>query len=231
VVRSFFNILSSSRSASSICDDFRDPLATLLTKEGLTFNLLAIPAYTPAKADMIFPGVRPPDPGQSRTDVFSCRPIAFIADADTRGNAISSLSWQARLYEVLRACCSLLGESTLTLGEQLLNSLGKTALKKALLFRLVSNKKTVAAIASWIGSAIQLAIDKLFPSLINPLASSVPSIASLSLTSDLAPLHPDPNSLVTISGCDVAPGSMSGTLTLAHENMRVVDAADFVVVH
>jgi hypothetical protein len=107
VVRSFFNILSSSRSASSICDDFRDPLATLLTKEGLTFNLLAILAYTPAKADMIFPGVRPPDPGQSRTDVFSCRPIAFIADADTRGNAISSLSWQARLYEVLRACCSL----------------------------------------------------------------------------------------------------------------------------
>jgi hypothetical protein len=63
VVRSFFNILSSSRSAPSICDDFRDPLATLLTKEGLTFNLLAILAYTPAKADMIFPGVRPPGPG------------------------------------------------------------------------------------------------------------------------------------------------------------------------
>ncbi len=63
VVRSFFNILSSSRSASSIRDDLRDPLATLLTKEGLTFNLLAILAYTPAKADMIFPGARPADPG------------------------------------------------------------------------------------------------------------------------------------------------------------------------
>jgi len=63
VARSFFKILNSLRSASSICDDFRDPLATLLTKEGLTFNLLAILAYMPAKADMTFPGVRPPDPG------------------------------------------------------------------------------------------------------------------------------------------------------------------------
>ncbi len=63
VVRSFFNILSSLHSASSICEDFRDPLATLLTNDGLTFNLLAILAYTPAKADMIFPGARPADPG------------------------------------------------------------------------------------------------------------------------------------------------------------------------
>jgi hypothetical protein len=62
VARSFFNILNSLRSASSICEDFRDPLATLLTNEGLTFNLLAILAYTPAKADMIFPGARPADP-------------------------------------------------------------------------------------------------------------------------------------------------------------------------
>jgi hypothetical protein len=63
VAKSFFNILSSSRSASSICHDFRDPFATLLTNEGLTFNLLAILAYTPAKANMIFPGVRPAVPG------------------------------------------------------------------------------------------------------------------------------------------------------------------------
>jgi hypothetical protein len=90
-VRSFFNILSSSHSASSISEDFRDPVATLLTKEGLTFNLLATLAYTPAKADMIFPGVRATDPGYSGIDVFSCRPIAFIADAVARGNAISSL--------------------------------------------------------------------------------------------------------------------------------------------
>src|ERR1700722_20580416 len=90
VVRSFFNILSSSRSAPSICDDFRDPLATLLTKEGLTFNLLAILAYTPAKADMIFPGVRPEVPEQPGIGDFSWRAIAFIADAGTRGNAMSS---------------------------------------------------------------------------------------------------------------------------------------------
>jgi len=63
VAKSFFKILNSSRSASSICDDFRDPLATLLTNDGLTFNLLAILAYTPAKADMIFPGARPAGPG------------------------------------------------------------------------------------------------------------------------------------------------------------------------
>ena len=63
VARSFFNILNSLRSAPSICDDFRDPLATLLTNEGLTFNLVAILAYTPAKADMIFPCVRPAGPG------------------------------------------------------------------------------------------------------------------------------------------------------------------------
>jgi hypothetical protein len=91
VARSFFNILSSSRSASSICEDFRDPLATLLTKEGLTFNLLAILAYTPAKADMIFPGVRPTDPGYSGIGDFSWRAIAFIVDTEPRGNAISSL--------------------------------------------------------------------------------------------------------------------------------------------
>ena len=90
VARSFFKILNSLRSASSICDDFRDPLATLLTKEGLTFNLLAILAYTPAKADMMFPGVRPGVPGQPGIGDFSWRAIAFIADADTRGNAMSS---------------------------------------------------------------------------------------------------------------------------------------------
>ena len=90
MARSLFKILNSLRSASSICDDFRDPLATLLTKEGLTFNLLAILAYTPAKADMIFPGVRAGIPGQPGIGDFSWWAIAFIADADTRGNAISS---------------------------------------------------------------------------------------------------------------------------------------------
>jgi hypothetical protein len=110
---------------------------------------------------------------------------------------------------------TLLGESTLTLGEQLLHSLGK----KALLFRLISNNKTVRAIAVWIGSAIQLSIDNLFPSLINPLSSSVPSIASIPLTSDLAPLQ-SPFSLVTISDYDVAPGSMPGMLTLYFDLSR-----------
>ncbi|HSY66596.1 MAG TPA: hypothetical protein VK829_18545 [Terriglobales bacterium] len=53
--------------------------------------MLAILAYTPAKADMIFPGVRPTDPGYSGIGDFSWRAIAFIVDTEPRGNAISSL--------------------------------------------------------------------------------------------------------------------------------------------
>jgi hypothetical protein len=106
VARSSFSILNSSHSASSICEDFRDPLATLLTKEGLTFNLLAILAYRQRNQIRCSQAYARPARDSQRSAIFPGGRLLLLLMQTLEAEPSLPLCWPERLYEVFRACCS-----------------------------------------------------------------------------------------------------------------------------